>query len=724
MAEPHDFYGDDFTLEQDFTDKNDQTLGGMQLTRDLGISVLASRLMIDAALSDQSGFLETSRRPGMVSIIEVPDQAWGADIAIAWRMIAGSVTMAPRARPQSSDDILEAATGPVSVWQKKELGRPAELLAIDPGKGSTKRDLLKEFRVALIEGRAVHAISHAPEALLPLEVVHAADQRLVIPPVDAGLLIRLAVDVCSSATDPIEAIPDDLIRFLQPSDLLFSRRPGQSAADFFRRVAATIKGKQTPSGPGLETLPGMGEASHWAHRLVQDLKGCVAGDLPASELDRGCVLEGPPGCGKTSLARAIAMSAGVPFLAASLQDWQGSKEGHLGSLLGAMAATFAEARRLAPCVLLIDEIDGIGDRSRFDARHRDYSRQVVNALLEQLDGSHTRKGIVVIGATNDATVLDPAILRPGRLERVIRVLLPDADGLAQILRHHLRGELRDEDLLPLAAVAYGRGASGADVERWCRVARATARRSGRPMVLDDLVAEIGEPPPPLSPGDLRRAAVHEAGHAVAYLGCGDGVLIDVQVQGDLGSPCRTMTRKDALGEGTVFLTGGAIQNRLRALLAGRAAELEVLGDISGGSGGSPTSDIAAATRLAVVAVAALGLDGHAHAVLWHRVERDGDADRLLRDHPDIRERVAALLSRSMAAACCLIAENRAAVLTVADALASRGRLTGEEVACLVGQTATQGAVVNQESPDQPSVDHHHEGGHPRGRRRSRADGEP
>ena len=694
----------------------------MKLTRELGLTTLAARLMLDAALRNQPTFYETSRCSGMVSVIQVPDALWGSEIAVAWRILAGSSMVIRRTGVRASDMVLEEATHSLSVWEKGQLGRPAELLAIGPSTNVSKNNLQIEFRGALKEQRAVHALSHAPESLLPAEVLRAADQRLVVPRIESGLLLLLAVDVCSAAADPIEPIPDELIRHLQPSDLILSRRPGQSVGDLFRRIQVTIQARQKPSGPGLESLPGMGQALAWAHRVVEDLQACVAGDLPASELDRGCVLEGPPGCGKTSLARAIAASARVPFVAASLQEWQGARDGHLGTLLGAMGATFAEARRLAPCVFLVDELDSFGDRSRFDARHRDYSRQVLNAFLEHLDGSHARDGVIVIGATNDASVLDPAILRPGRLEQIIRVPLPDADGLTLILRHHLRGELQGDDLLPLGQVAHERGASGADIERWCRVARATARRARRPMVLDDLVAEVGEPPPPLSPGDLERAAVHEAGHALGYLRCGKGVLLDVEVGLDGSSPGRTRTMSDALDEGSVFITQDAIHRRLRALLAGRAAELEILGDISGGAGGSSTSDLARATRLAVIAVAALGLDDHVDAVIWHRLETTDDGERLLASDPAIRLRVANWLSASMASAMSLVAQNRVAVLAVADALVTRGRLNGDEVARLVEQAATKGVTVNQGAREKRDVDPHRDGGHVRGQRRSRADG--
>ncbi|MDT8292269.1 AAA family ATPase, partial [Roseomonas mucosa] len=415
--------------------------------------------------------------------------------------------------------------------------------------------------------------------------------------------------------------------------------------------------------------------------IVEDLRACRAGDLDAAELDRGAVLEGPPGCGKTSLARAIADSADVPFVAASLQDWQGARDGHLGTTLGAMRETFEEARRLAPCVLLVDEMDSFGDRNRFHAVHRDYSRQIVNGFLEQLDGALGRSGIVVIGCTNDASGLDPAILRAGRLERLIRVPLPDETGLQAIFRRHLGEALLDTDLSEMARTAHARRAAGADVERWCRSARGTARRARRPMVVDDLQVEVGTAPPHPSHQDLWLACVHEAGHALGYLSLGPGVLESVCIRPESRSLGFTQAR---IPTDRTFVTRKILLGQLRALLAGRAAEIEVLGEASSGSGGTDGSDLAVATRLTVMAVAAMGLDDHPHALLWQPIGSASTADDVLARDGEIRSRAAALLNTAMEDARRLVQEHLEGTVVVAEALMQRNRLDAEEVASLLG----------------------------------------
>ena len=498
-----------------------------------------------------------------------------------------------------------------------------------------------------------------------------------------AILTQVAAEMCEEIGGPIEPMDDEIARFVETTDLILARRPGQTAADFLRRLERLVLARRKPRGGGLASLPGMGEASTWAKRVVADLKACAMGDLDPAELDRGVILEGPPGCGKTSLARAIADDAGVPFVAASLQDWQGAKDGHLGTTLGAMRETFAEARASAPCVLLVDEIDSLGDRERFGANHRDYSRQVVNGFLEQLDGALGRHGILVVGCTNDASGLDPAITRSGRLERAVRVSLPDREAFPAIFRRHLGDALPGVDLAPLAEAAYARAASGADVERWCRSARGAARGERRPMVVEDLLAEVGEPPPPLTGEDLRLAAVHEAGHAVAYLACGPRVLIEVALEQRGGKLGYTRIDPAELDRGSHFVTRSNLRRKLRALLAGRAAEREILGEVSGGCGGADNSDLAEATRLATAAVATFGLGANENQVLWHRLRSVEDSDRLLAANPEIRVRVEALLAAAFADARRLIVLLKPAVIAIADALAERRHLFGVEVGAIV-----------------------------------------
>src|SRR5262249_47484740 len=155
-----------------------------------------------------------------------------------------------------------------------------------------------------------------------------------------------------------------------------------------------------------------------------------------------------------------------------------------GATLQSMRTAFSQARRLAPCILFIDEIDGISDRARLSGNSVEYWSQIVNSLLELLAGVEERPGVVVIGVTNHPDKIDAAVRRAGRLDRTIEIEKPSVEDLAAIIRFHLGRDLAAAELMPAALVA--RGGTGADVEAWVRRARSAARRQRRPLELADL----------------------------------------------------------------------------------------------------------------------------------------------------------------------------------------------------------------------------------------------
>ncbi len=182
-------------------------------------------------------------------------------------------------------------------------------------------------------------------------------------------------------------------------------------------------------------------------------------------------------------------------------------------------ATSRGRRSSHPSILFVDELDGISDRARLQGEYVEYWSQIVNLLLELLGGIDGRSGVVVIGATNYPDRIDPAIRRAGRLDRTITIERPDTDDLCEIIRFHLKQDLADADLVPLALAA--RGATGADVEAWVRRGRSLARRQNRSLTADDILREIREHQPDI-PTHLRHVtAIHESGHVVVgtILGC-------------------------------------------------------------------------------------------------------------------------------------------------------------------------------------------------------------
>ncbi|MHA6643002.1 AAA family ATPase [Mesorhizobium sp. A623] len=188
----------------------------------------------------------------------------------------------------------------------------------------------------------------------------------------------------------------------------------------------------------VETLSGYGEAKDWALGLKSDLVLWRAGKLAWEDLSTKLLLSGPPGTGKTIFARALGNTLQVPLIVSSVASWL--EPGYLGDVLKRMSAAFAEAEAHKPAILFIDEFDGIGQRGT-TGDWVSYWNSVVNRLLELLDGAAKTDGVIIVGATNNAAIIDAALLRSGRLEKHIEIPRPDTAALIGILRHHLGDDL-------------------------------------------------------------------------------------------------------------------------------------------------------------------------------------------------------------------------------------------------------------------------------------------
>ncbi|WP_316228443.1 AAA family ATPase [Bradyrhizobium sp. SZCCHNR1039] len=538
--------------------------------------------------------------------------------------------------------------------------RPVLLIARDGTASDHKSDRGNDAIAEALHVRApIVGMAPDPRRHLPRDLVRAAEHHLSLGQLDASA-IALVIEAVTGKV-PEVTIDEQLVRAVDVTDLALSVRPDRSADECVAYLQKIVSNKSVfdHRGPSLEELSGYGAAREWGINLVADLQEYRAGRLDWEAVEKGLLLVGPPGVGKTQFARAVAKSANIPLVATSVADWNASA--YLSGTLAAIKSCFAQARQLAPCVLFIDELDGISDRTTLN-EYREYWTQIVNLLLEQLAGVEDRPGVVVIGATNHAEHIDAAVRRAGRLDRTIEIALPDVDTLAKIFRYHLgEGALMGVNLMPAALAAVGR--TGADVEAWIRRAKSRARREKRGMTLDDVMSEIRSGRPSL-PDKLRRiCAIHEAGHLAV------GVALDVFEP-------RALTILDAGATTWVELSREnnqsehGIENFITSLLSGRAAEIALLGasNATAGAGIGETSDFARATR------AAMDLEfrfGFGSLGVLHFPDR---ATEMLLQHPEIIKLVKRRLDRCLTRAHELVASNKETVEAIADRLEEIGYL--------------------------------------------------
>jgi ATP-dependent Zn protease len=457
---------------------------------------------------------------------------------------------------------------------------------------------------------------------VPEPLRRAADLVLTFPRIDRQRFARIFEGVFDvKPTAGWDAEGADWTRYLVPGDFHTPRRlalgPDDALAMLRDRVEARLSAVTPDSGPGMDSLHGLGEARQIAEDLIDDIRAAQAGQIPWSVVDRGLLLVGSPGTGKTTLARAIAKECAVKFVVASASNWQSA--GALDAHLRAMRGDFAEARRYAPAILFIDEIDSIGNREELTGPNAQYQTEVINSLLEQIQGIDSTDTVIVVGATNYLDKVDPALRRAGRLDQVVEIPRPNIEGLEQIFAYYLSrfeaegGALGTIDTRAAAELALG--LTAADVEFFVRGAARRARRDNKPLGQDHLLAEVTRRPrhpdsaPRLTPAAMHRVAVHEAGHTVARLVSStlgaDLTFVSIipRLDGTLGFTA-------AVPDTTRVLTRRTMLEQLETMLAGRAAEEIVFGadDIGAGAGGPSTaSDLAVATRLATLIVCQSGL---------------------------------------------------------------------------------------------------------------------
>jgi hypothetical protein len=620
----------------------------------------------DAAVAIQFGYAFEQNRdalaglqnPETVTIIEVPAVEFVDPIA---RLLRTHV-LGPGAPVLDgkglSKEATVAAVGTVVLFKGKDE---------EKSKKSSTDDA--EFAAAVQRRCAVVGIAADADRLLPRGLVRLAEHRIVVPALDASAVAAVIEAVTGRHPG---AVDDELARCATLEALAIAVRGDLGAERSLARLASLLGSKVATAEPALRLceLHGLGPARDWALALIRDLSDYAAGRCQWASVDRGLLITGPAGVGKTALARAVAGEANVHFFATSYAQWQSHREGHLGHVTQAIRNAFAEARQNSPSILFIDEIDTIPARGS-GKWNDDWWTSITNTLLECMDGFERREGVVVIAACNDAARLDPALVRAGRLDRHIAIPLPDMPALLGIFRAHLGAELEGADLRAVALAA--RGHTGADVERWVRQARRVARTASRALELADLldVVRNGEPE---WPADVRkRVGYHEAGHAIALLALGiaEPKALSIGAGGGLA--------ESDLGE-IQAQTRPHLEQVIVALLAGRAAEQLVFGEATAGAGGSENSDLARATQLATRLETAYGLGTLGLVCIPGETS---DRDLLL--FADLRSAVGRTIDCAYAAALEMLRQNRHALDALAAALVAAGYLDRGEIEAVLAK---------------------------------------
>ena len=371
--------------------------------------------------------------------------------------------------------------------------------------------------------------------------------------------------------------------------------------------ARTVLGVPGDKKVTFDDVAGADEEKEELQEIVDFLKNPEKFTEIGARIPHGLLLVGPPGTGKTLLARAVAGEAGVQFLSISGSDFV---EMYVGVGAGRVRDLFEQARKIAPAIVFIDEIDAVGRKrgSGLGGGH-DEKEQTLNQLLVEMDGFTRSEGVIVLAATNRPDILDPALLRPGRFDRQIHVGRPDVKGREEILKVHAKDKKLDASVNLKTVARSTAGFTGADLSNLLNEAAILAARANRPVLtmedMNEALMKITVGPAKKSRvqtrKDLKETAVHEAGHAVAMynLPTHDPVRqITIVPRGQSLGATWYLPKDDSSN-----LTRNEMYEQIVSLLGGRVAEALFLGDISVGA----SNDIDRATKLAKDMVARYGM---------------------------------------------------------------------------------------------------------------------
>ena len=648
------------------TDETDQADVKRPAQRPLGRMILAARFVACFQTPLQ---LSALGAPLAVSCLELPDHS---ERQRAWEDLPNIL--------RHLSHLAEPAPGSLASVQTVVLGYRG---TTHSDRARATRDFEDAMGASVKTGKTILALAPAL-ADLPQGMHALVSHVFTLPPLDRSMIL----DILRQTHALSESVDEGALLDLLPPDAALARMPLALFHNAFhevspRAVLSRLRDLATAQTSARHTdrmtldrihLPPA--ATAFCAGLLADLQGWQAQQVAWSEVLSSACLYGPPGNGKTSLAAALAGSAGIPLVTTSYADCQ--KAGHQGDFLRVLADKVTEAILSAPCVFFLDELDSFGLRDK-PGRNSDYVVGIVNGLLEHLSKLNDTPGVITLGATNHPHLVDPAILRPGRFDAKIHLGNPDRSGILRILEIELGAQAQDLGANDIANRLLG--LSGAQVSAVVRDARARARRACQNLQPEHLGSAADHVAPPRPPALLRRIAIHEAGHAV--------------VGHSLGLPPPRHLQLTASGGAYGYVTPDTMtvetaEDHLATLLGGRAAEIDLLGSCSSGA----DKDLAEATDLAYSMRYRWGMYTHTLISLSRDTVLGADPSAGTADllNADLRHAEHTALP--------IIRDNKALVHRIADALLRASELAGPDLQRLLEEGAGPGEPT-KDDPHKP-----------------------
>ena len=445
-------------------------------------------------------------------------------------------------------------------------------------------------------------------------------------------------------------------------------------------------------------VAGADEEKEELREIVEFLKHSDRFMKLGARIPKGVLLIGPPGTGTTLLAKAVAGEAGVPFFSISGSDFV---EMFVGVGASRVRDLFEQAKRNAPAIIFIDEIDAVGrQRGAGLGGGHDEREQTLNQLLVEMDGFSANEGVIVLAATNRPDILDRALLRPGRFDRQVTVNYPDVKGREEILKVHSKGKPLAPEVSLATLAKRTPYMTGADLENVMNEAAILAARKNAQTIsmaeLEEAITRVQVGPEKksrvITEKDKKLVAFHEAGHAVlAYLlpGCDEVHEVSIIPRGGAGGYTMTMPSEEKH-----YISGARLRDQIVELLGGHVAEKLVLGDVSTGS----TSDLSRASELARSMVTEYGMSEEIGPVYLGGdqevfVGRDFGHTRNYSEElaAKVDEQMSKILHTALDRATQLLSENREKLDRIASELMEREKLDKDEFVTLM-----QGGTLNPE----------------------------